>query len=70
MSKLGKTLIVTAAAALAAVPGGPALADYNPCKGQAPGPHCRPPCTYDVDVYPGDPTAGELPTITMGPSGC
>lgn len=70
MSKLGKTLIVMASAAVVAVPAAPASADYNPCKGQAPGPHCRPPCTYEVDVDPGDPQNGVLPTVTIGPGSC
>lgn len=35
---LGISLMVCALAA----PAAPALADDNPCKGEAPGPHCRP----------------------------
>ena len=34
---LGIAVLMTAV-----VPAAPALAEDNPCKGQAPGPHCRP----------------------------
>jgi len=47
-----------------ALPLGPAFADDDPCKGQAPGPHCRPmdceivwdkPIDSDIVPFPGVP---------------
>ena len=70
MSKLRKALILTAAVAGAAVPMSPALADDNPCKGQAPGPHCRPPCTYTPMYDLGDPANGIGPTVWIEQGGC
>lgn len=70
MSRLGKALIVAASVAAVALPAAPALADDNPCKGEAPGPHCRPPCTYTPRVDPGDPLAGIGPTVWIEEGGC
>jgi hypothetical protein len=70
MSKLGKALVVMASAAAVALPAAPAFADDNPCKGEAPGPHCRPPCTYRPVIDPGDPLAGQGPVIYFEQGGC
>ena len=70
MPKLGRTLIVMATAALAAVPTAPAFADDNPCKGTAPGPHCRPPCTTRPVIEPGDPVNGYGPYVYFEQTGC
>jgi hypothetical protein len=51
-------------------PATPALADNNPCKGQAPGPHCRPPCFYTVVVHPGDPANGVAPWVEIKETFC
>jgi hypothetical protein len=68
MSKLGKALVVMASVAAVALPAAPALA--NPCKGSAPGPHCRPPCTFTPRVDPGDPANGIGPTVWIEEGGC
>ncbi len=68
MSKMGKFLIAGAVAAAVAAPAAPAFA--NPCKGSAPGPHCRPPCFYYVYVDPGDPAAGIAPTVEIRETFC
>lgn len=70
MRKLGKALLVMASAAVTALPATPALADDNPCKGQAPGPHCRPPCTFTPRVDPGDPLNGVSPMVWIEEGGC
>lgn len=70
MSKLGKALVVMATAAAVALPAAPALADYNPCKGSAPGPHCRPPCGIRPVIEPGDPLSGEAPYVWYEQTGC
>lgn len=70
MTKLAKLAIGIAAAAVALLPAGPAFADDNPCKGQAPGPHCRPPCTFTPRVDPGDPANGIGPTVWIEQGGC
>ena len=70
MTKLAKLAIGIAAAAVALLPAGPAVADDNPCKGQAPGPHCRPPCTFTPRVDPGDPANGIGPTVWIEQGGC
>ena len=70
MSKLRTVLILTAAAAATALPMSPASADDNPCKGQAPGPHCRPPCTFTPRYDPGDPANGIGPTVWIEQGGC
>ena len=70
MSKLTKVAIGAAAAVAALVPAGTALADDNPCKGQAPGPHCRPPCTFRPVVDPGDPLNGIAPSVYFVREGC
>ncbi len=70
MTKLGKTLIAVASAAAVALPAAPAAADYNPCKGEAPGPHCRPPCTTRPVIDTGDPLAGQGPTVYFEQTGC
>lgn len=55
---------VTVMAVALAAPAAPALADDDPCKGQAPGPHCRPmdceivwdqPLAIDPIPFPGVP---------------
>ncbi|MDQ3951900.1 MAG: hypothetical protein M3279_02875 [Actinomycetota bacterium] len=70
MRKLGKALIVAATAASALLPASAAFADDNPCKGQAPGPHCRPPCTYTPRYDLGDPAGGIGPTVWIEEGGC
>lgn len=70
MRKLSRTLIVLASAAVAALPAAPAFADDNPCKGTAPGPHCRPACFYEVVVDPGDPANGIGPTVEIRETFC
>ena len=73
MSKVGKALMVMAAAAATMIPpspASPALATTGPCGGQAPGPHCRPPCTYTPRVDPGDPANGIGPTVWIEEGGC
>lgn len=70
MSKLARMTLGFAAAAVALVPAGPAFADDNPCKGQAPGPHCRPPCTLRPVVDPGDPANGIAPSVYFVQEGC
>jgi hypothetical protein len=70
MKKLSRFLVGAGVVAGAVLPAGPALADDNPCKGTAPGPHCRPPCFYYVDVDPGDPANGQAPTVTIGETFC
>ena len=70
MTKLAKLAIGIAAAAVALLPAGPVFADDNPCKGQAPGPHCRPPCTFTPRVDPGDPANGIGPTVWIEQGGC
>jgi hypothetical protein len=70
MSKVGKFLIGSAVAAAMVAPAGPAFADPNPCKGSAPGPHCRPPCFYYVYVDPGDPANGIAPTVEIRETFC
>ncbi|HEX2127580.1 MAG TPA: hypothetical protein VHF58_00005 [Solirubrobacterales bacterium] len=65
-----KALVVMAALAAVAVPAAPALADNNPCKGTAPGPHCRPPCFYYVYVDEGDPANGIAPTVEIRETFC
>jgi hypothetical protein len=70
MIKLGKALVVVASVAAVALPAAPAFANDNPCKGEAPGPHCRPPCTFTPRVDPGDPTAGIGPTVWIEQGGC
>ena len=70
MRKLGKALVVMASVAAVALPATPAFADDNPCKGQAPGPHCRPPCTFTPRVDPGDPLGGQGPVVYFEQSGC
>jgi hypothetical protein len=70
MRKLAKTLVVTATAVAAALPVTPAFADDNPCKGQAPGPHCRPACFYYVYYDLGDPQNGVAPTVELRETFC
>ena len=70
MRKLGKALIVMAAAAAAVLPTSPAFADDNPCKGQAPGPHCRPACTFYLYYDLGDPQNGVPPTVELRETFC
>ena len=44
----------SAALLTALIPAAPALAEDNPCKGQAPGPHCRPmdcEIVWDYPIY-------------------
>jgi hypothetical protein len=67
---LSRFLVAAAVTAGMILPAGPALADDNPCKGQAPGPHCRPPCFYEVEVHPGDPANGEAPTFEIRETFC
>ena len=69
MRKLGKVLIMVASAAAAALPAAPAFAENGPC-GQAPGPHCRPMCFYEVVVDPGDPANGIGPTVEIRETFC
>ena len=59
-----------ALASLTILPAGPAFADTNPCKGSAPGPHCRPACFYTVDVSEGDIENGEAPSVTIRETFC
>ena len=70
MRKLARALMVVAAAAAMALPAGPAFADDNPCKGQAPGPHCRPACFYYVYYDLGDPRNGVAPTVEIRETFC
>lgn len=70
MSKLGKMAIGLAAAVAAVIPAGPAFADDNPCKGTAPGPHCRPACFYYVYYDAGDPANGVAPTVEIRETFC
>lgn len=70
MRRLTRTLGIVFISALAALPAAPAAAEDNPCKGTAPGPHCRPPCFYTVDVQPGDPAAGQGPTVEVRETFC
>ncbi len=70
MKRLSRTLGVAILTAFVVLPAGPALADTNPCKGTAPGPHCRPPCFYEVIVHPGDPAAGEAPWVEVRETFC
>ncbi|MDQ3958137.1 MAG: hypothetical protein M3273_07435 [Actinomycetota bacterium] len=70
MRRLSKIVMCAAAAAAALLPASPAFADYNPCKGQAPGSHCRPACFYEVVVDPGDPANGIGPTIEIRETFC
>lgn len=70
MRKLGKALIAMAAVSAVAAPAGPAFADDNPCKGEAPGPHCRPPCTFTPRYDLGDPRNGVGPTVWIEEGGC
>ena len=69
MRKLGRTLIVMVAAAAAALPAAPAVAENGPC-GQAPGPHCRPVCFYYVYYDLGDPQNGIAPTVEIRETFC
>jgi hypothetical protein len=70
MSKVKKVLIGMAVGAAALAPAAPAFADDNPCKGQAPGPHCRPACFYYVYVDEGDPANGIAPTVELRRTFC
>lgn len=69
MRKLGKALIVTATVVSAALPAAPALAETGPC-GEAPGPHCRPPCTFTPRYDLGDPANGIGPMVWIEEGGC
>ncbi len=70
MSKTGKIAIALAAVTAALAPAAPAFASNDPCKGQAPGPHCRPPCFYYVYVDEGDPANGVAPTVELRRTFC
>ena len=70
MTKRARLLLVATLGAALALPATPAYADTNPCKGQAPGPHCRPPCTYTVVLHPGDPASGVAPWVEIREGFC
>ena len=70
MARSRRLLGIAFLTALIVVPVRPAAAEDNPCKGTAPGPHCRPPCFYTVEVYPGDPAAGEAPSVVIEETFC
>ena len=70
MSKLKKVVVGMIAGAAALAPAAPAFAEPGPCGGQAPGPHCRPPCTLRPVVDPGDPLNGIAPSVYFVQEGC
>ncbi|MGH3119081.1 MAG: hypothetical protein ACRDQ2_18590 [Gaiellales bacterium] len=70
MRTISKVLAAAVLTAVTVLPAAPAVAETNPCKGSAPGPHCRPPCFYEVIVHPGDPAAGEAPWIEIRETFC
>ncbi len=70
MKKALFRLLVGAIVGFSLMPAAPAMADSNPCKGSAPGPHCRPPCFYEVVVHPGDPANGEAPWVEIRETFC
>lgn len=71
MRKLGKLLTVAIMAAASVLPAGSAVAQsYDPCKGTAPGPHCRPACFYYVYYDEGDPANGVGPTVEIRRTFC
>jgi hypothetical protein len=63
-------LVGVIAAGFTVLPAAPAVAENNPCKGSAPGPHCRPACFFEVIVHPGDPAAGEAPWVEIRETFC
>lgn len=68
--RLMRLLVGAIVAGFTVAPAAPALADPNPCKGSAPGPHCRPACFFEVIVHPGDPASGEAPWVEIRETFC
>ena len=67
--KLAGLVVAAIASGMSLLPVAPALADDGPC-GQAPGPHCRPMCFYEVVVHEGDPANGVAPTVEIRETFC